>query len=366
LLPWLALAVGAGLTTAWVERNVIGAAGAEFELGALQRVLVSGRVLWHYLATFAWPAQLVFTYPRWIIDPRAATAWAYPAAMAALTATLWLLRRRSRAPLAAFLCFAGSLFPVMGFLNVYPFRYSFVADHFQYHASIALTVLATAGIALALERASSPLRRHALVTVTGLLLVTLGTLTYRQARNYSDAETLYSATIVGNPDSWMAHHNLGRLLSRKAGGLDSAIVHYEAALRLKPDHARAHYSLGVALQRAGRESEAVPHFEAAIRLEPDNFLLASNSHYLLGEILGRTPGRVDEGIAHLREAARRRPLIAETHYRLGEVLLTAGRVPEALDELMEALRVQPDYAEAQRTLAQLRGAPISTRPATRR
>ena len=35
-----------------------------------------------------------------------------------------------------FSIFAGTLFPVLGFLNVYPFLFSFVADHFQYLAML--------------------------------------------------------------------------------------------------------------------------------------------------------------------------------------------------------------------------------------
>ena len=59
---------------------------------------------------------------------------------------LWRLRTWSRAPLAAWLIFGGSLFPVLGFFNVYPFRYTFVADHFQYLPNLALIALAAAGM----------------------------------------------------------------------------------------------------------------------------------------------------------------------------------------------------------------------------
>ena len=48
-----------------------------------------------------------------------------------------MVRDRVRAPLTAFLIFCGTLFPVLGFHNVYPFRYSYVADHFAYHPDLA-------------------------------------------------------------------------------------------------------------------------------------------------------------------------------------------------------------------------------------
>ena len=355
LLPWIVLGIASGLGTAWVERHVIGAAGLEFTLSPVQRLLLAGRAVWHYLGTFLWPAHLVFTYPRWRIEPGTVLAWAYPAALLVLVAALWRARHRTRAPLAALLVFAGTLFPVLGFLDVYPFRYSFVADHFQYHADVVLCMLAGGGIAWLSARAHSATQRRAVSLALGGLALTLAALTWREARNYRNAESLYRAILERNPASWMAHHNLGRLVARKAGGLAEAIAHFEAAIALKPDHARAHYSLGVALQRVGRAAESVAHFEAAIRLEPDNPELVANAHYIAGDILRRDPTWLDEAIAHLREAVRLKPKVAQGHNTLGEALLAHGRTDDARREFAEALRLQPDFEEAQANLARVSG-----------
>ena len=40
---------GGGLFTAWVERKLIGAEGAAFDLTALERCLIAGRAIWFYL-----------------------------------------------------------------------------------------------------------------------------------------------------------------------------------------------------------------------------------------------------------------------------------------------------------------------------
>jgi len=77
-------------------------------------------------------------YPRWSVDAHAAWQYAFPAAAVAVLAALVALRRRSRGPLAAALLFLGTLFPALGFINVYPFVFSFVADHFQYLAAAGL------------------------------------------------------------------------------------------------------------------------------------------------------------------------------------------------------------------------------------
>ena len=136
LAPWFLLAAASGLFTSWVERVVIGAQGAPFDLGPLQRCLLAGRVIWFYLGKLLWPANLMFVYPHW---DAAASALGWARCLAAallLTGALFLLRKRSRGPLAAWLFFTGSLFPALGFFNVYPFLFSYVADHFQYLACL--------------------------------------------------------------------------------------------------------------------------------------------------------------------------------------------------------------------------------------
>ena len=100
------------------------------------------------------------------------------------------------------LFFAGTLFPALGFFNIYPFRFSFVADHFQYHASIGPIVLAAAGIMKI--PADFPKKG-----VCGILLGALVALTWRQSGMYASNETLWRTTVAKNPGSWMAHDNLG-------------------------------------------------------------------------------------------------------------------------------------------------------------
>jgi len=134
LVPWLAMGAAAGYFTAWVERTYIGAQGTSFELTILERCLLAGRVVWFYLGKLLWPQELIFIYPHWQVDAAAGWQYLFLAGIAALAAAFWLLRHRTRGPLAALLLFTGTLFPVLGFFNVYPFIFYYVADHFQYLA----------------------------------------------------------------------------------------------------------------------------------------------------------------------------------------------------------------------------------------
>ncbi len=348
LLPWFALSAAAGLFTAWVERTYIGAQGADFALTWVQRCLLAGRAIWFYAGKVVWPANLMFTYPRWEID--AGTWWQYlfPVGVVAAAMALWLLARKHRGPLAGFLFFTGTLFPVLGFLNVYPFIFSFVADHFQYLASLGIIVPLCAvvvGQARSLERALSP-----------LLLLALAVLTFRQAGTYADAETLYRTTLARNPASWMAHTNLGVALAETPSRLPEAVVEYHAALRLKPDNAQTHADLGNALaQMPGRLPEAVAEFRTALRLKPNSV----QPHNDLGVALTQIPGRLPDAVAEFQTALRLKPEYAEAHDNLGVALTqTPGRMADAIAEFREALRIDPNYADARNNLARaLAGTP---------
>lgn len=306
LAPFFVAGVAASLVTVWMERTQIGAQGGEFAFSFLERCLIAGRAFWFYVAKLVWPAKLTFIYPRWQISAAVWSQYVFPLAAAGVVAGLWLLRGRTRAPLAGVLIFGGMLFPALGFVNVFPFLYSFVADHFQYLASIALISLGSAGL--------MRLPRAAMMTAAGLLLLACATLTFRQCRSYASAEKLYRDTLARNPSAWMPHNNLANLLVRR-GQIDEAIIHYRAALELRPAYLEARYNLGNALlhggdihgaiaqceaavalnansaeahnnlanalKEAGEFQAALEHYETAHALQPESFLIANNLAWLL-------------------------------------------------------------------------------------
>jgi len=329
LLPWFAAAAAGGAVTAWFERTRIGAQGADFALSAVQRFLLAGRVVWFYLAKLAWPADLIFIYPRWTIDAAAVGQWLFPFGALALVAAL--CRARQRGPLTALLYFGGTLFPALGFINVYPFLFSFVADHFQYLASAGLLALAAAGLARLPRAAGAPL--------AGLLLAALGALTWRQCGMYRDVFTLYQTTIARNPACWLAYNNLAEATAG-AGRPAEAIPLLEQALQLRPNFAEAENNLGDDLRLTGRPQEAIPHLRRALQLQRD-FAPAHNN---LGAALMLT-GRPDEGMAEFRRAASLQPDYALPRFNLGLALANAGRAAEAVPEFAAAARLEPGNAE---------------------
>ena len=345
LTPFFVAGMSLGLFTAWFERtHVMGQVATDFNFSILDRCLIAGRDIWFYLGKLAWPHPLIFIYPRWEVSGAVCWQYLFPLAALLLVAALWRWRRRLGAgPLVALLFFCGTLFPALGFFDVYPFRYSFVADHFQYLASLGPLALVGAGITTALGslKKTRPLLEPALV---GALLVTLAVLTWGQGAMYADEETLWRTTIEQNPGCWMAYNNLGNALFQTGQGSE-AMAQFEQALRIKSDYAEAHNNLGNALLQNGQGSEAMAQFEQALRINPDY----AEAHNNLGDVLQQR-GQLPEAMKQFEQAFRFKPDFAEAHYDLANALLSSGRASDAIEQYEEALRIKPDLATAYNNL----------------
>ncbi len=394
LVPWFVVGASAGLFTAWVESTprLIGAQGAPYALTLPQRLLLAGRVPWFYAWKVLWPANLMFTYPHWKIDSGELRQYLFPLGMAALAVALGLLARKNRGPLAGFLFFAGTLFPVLGFLNVYPFRYSYVADHFQYLAILGIIVPAASGLTVLAGRISPgwiSQGKLAAIVLPALLLTTLGAATRQQSAMYRDYETLFRETLARNPGSSFLHSNLGVILM-STGREPQAAAEFEAAVRLTPLDPDYHVNLGLALaQMPGRLADAIAEYQTALRIDPHlpaahlNLGLAFTSmpgrlqdaiaeyrqsiaeyqtavrseptlweaHFNLGLAYAQMAGREADAIAEYRTALRMKPDSALAHFHLGNTLHKMGRVPEAVAEYQASLRIDPDVPEVHYELA---------------
>src|SRR5262245_5478212 len=344
LAPFLVAGALLGLTTLWLERTHVGASGEEWSLSPVDRVLVAGRAFWFYLATLVWPSQLAFISPRFEIDAGSARQYLYPAAALAVLGGLWLARARiGRWPFVAMAFFAGTLVPALGFVDVYPMRFSFVADHFQYLASLGPIALAVAAAERAAARLGRPGRLLG-VALAGAVLVVLGDRVRAQIPMYRDAETLWAETIRRNPEAWIAWSNLGQIVSAR-GESQRAIELYQRAVELNDRYDMGHYNLGSALADQGRLEEALPHLERAIELSPG----FADAHNNLGNALGRR-GEYQAAIAHYRAALAIDERMAKVHYNLGVALHEQGDLAGAIAAFRRAVELRPRWGRARRDL----------------
>lgn len=346
LVPFFAVGIVAGLFTAWVERKFIGAVGSEFDFSLVERCLIAGRAFWFYAAKLGWPFNLVFSYPRWEINQNIWWQYLFPAFAVLVLSAAWMMRRRWRGPLAGLLFFVGTLFPALGFFNIFPFRYSFVADHFQYLASLGMISLFSAGVVLMLRRWSSlsrPLGNGICVT----LVAFLGFLTWSQARIYKNSETLWRDTLAKNPACSLAHNSLGSDLAVR-GQTDQAIEHFIASLRLNPKDYTAHSNWAAALVRKGNIEEAIAHYELALALNPD----FAKARLNLGDVLaGR--GKIREALVQYETALKFNPSWIPAHYGAALMLEQLGRLDEAIEHYLATVRIDPNHAGAYNNLGHL-------------
>jgi tetratricopeptide (TPR) repeat protein len=370
--------IASGLFTAWVERHFIGAEGADYHFTLIERTLIAGHAIWFYLSKLVWPADLIFIYPRWEVSETIWWQYLFPAAVAIVAVALGWLSRRWRGPLAGFLFFAGTLFPALGFLNVYPFRYTFVEDHFQYLACLGIIVPCAAGMAR-LTDFVIPKRPWLQSSLCAGLLLVLGILSWERTWVYESEERLWTDTLSQNPNCWLAHNNLGNIFANRGqvdesmaqfqktlelnpnydlahnnlgnallqkGEVDEAIGQYQKALEINPNFAEAHNNLGWALVEKGRVDEAIEQYQKALEINPN----LAQVHNNLGNALFQK-GRVDDAIAQFQKAVEINPNNVDAHYNLGNSLLHAGRYSEAIEQYGQVLKIQPNYPKAHNNLA---------------
>jgi tetratricopeptide (TPR) repeat protein len=363
LLPLLAAAVGMGAVTAWVERAYLGATGPEWELTAVQRVLVAGRIVWFYAAKLLWPHPLMFIYPRWTIDPSVWWWYLCPVSLLAALGALVLMRRRiGKGPAAAALMFCILLVPVLWFISGYATLFSYVADHWLYLACPVLIALVCAALARIAARLRIPgqLGRDVLGAV---ILVVLGAMTWQQAEIYRDSETLWQDTLRQNPDCWLAHSNLATLYhityyraeaarnpAAAQAALEKAAAHCLRVVQLRPNVASSQYSLGVVYADLGRHIEAIACFRKALACSRGHPSEDAVVHLALARSLV-SAGHVDEGIAHYREALTLRPKLVEASHYLAVTLINEGRWNEAEVVLRQALAMGAVIPEIRTDLA---------------
>jgi protein O-mannosyl-transferase len=345
IVPFVVLGVGMGLLAVWWERYHQGTNRDVFIfLSPIERILVASRAVWFYLSKILWPSNLTFIYPRWNISPSDLVDYIWLLAGIAACVAIYFLRRyfgRSVEVAAAF--FVATLSPVLGFIMLFTFRYTFVADHYQYLACIGPIALASAGIASLSDKFTQ--YRAVIVSAALLIVASLGRITWRQAETYTDIETLWRTTLAKNPECWMAHTNIGLVLFQK-GQIDDAIAHYRSALQMQPDWWDAEYNLGTALLAKGQVDEAILHCEKAVAMRPtDPDAQVSLANLLLQK------GRIDDAIAHYQKAITVRPDYFLARYGLGQALLEKGDLDSAIQVCRSALLLRPLDADCHTTLA---------------
>ena len=345
IVPFVVLGLAMGSLAIWWERYHQGTSRAIFTfLNPIERILVASRAVWFYLSKLLWPSKLTFIYPRWDIAATHLLGYVWLLAGLILCVAIYFLRRylgRSIEVAAAF--FVATLSPVLGFIMLYTFRYTFVADHYQYLACVGPIALVSAGLVNLADTFKKS--RVVILTVALCIVTVLATLAWRQSAMYGNIETLWRTTLARNPGCWMAHNNLGIVLFEK-GQLDEAIAHYRRTLQMQPNFWDADYNLGSALLRKGEVDEAILYCEKAVAKEPND----PDAQVALANAFLQKK-RIDDAIVHYQKAVAMRPDYFLARYGLGHALLEEGKLSAAIEHCRAALLIRPGSPDCHTILA---------------
>jgi len=343
LIPFAVIAFLDGWVALGIERGIMADAVGDVNFSLVQRLAIAGHAVWFYLSKLFWPIGLYPIYLRWQITPLATIDYLYPISILILFVGVWLLRRRSIAPLAALLFFVVALSPLIGMFSFSYQRYSFVADHFQYLASLGIITLVGGG-SVWLQRRWSLLARAAARVVCYVALSTLAVLTWQHSRAFTDFGSFAQTILAKYPDNWAAHDDLGVVLASQKKWPE-AMSEFHKALLGNPKYVLAHYDLGAVLQEQGRLDEATREYQEALRWQPHAIAV----RYNLGCLLA-SQGKFAAAIDQYQSILRQEPDDVEARNNLGTALASLGRGNEAIVEFHKAIEIEPDFAEAQANL----------------
>ena len=340
VLPFFAVGLCITVTDWWIYK---GKEAISFDYSFLERVVIAVRALWFYVIKLVWPADLAVIYPRWHISVADPWGWTGVVAGALVAVLLWYDRRRiGRGPLVAVLFFSGMLFPVLGFVDYGYMQFSFVADRYQYLAGLGVIALLVAATTAGLARlgALSDARRIGVGVVAVVVLVALGTLTWRQSEIYQDRGTYFTHILSLNPEARGAQHNFGDWLSDE-GRHEEALAAYRIAHEQRPDFATIVNKMGVEYESLGRSDEAEAHYRRASRMDPRHVDAINNLALLLTR---RKQPR--EALPLYREAIRIDPRYVNAYVGMSAALGQMRRYAEALKMLEQALALEPGLPTA--------------------
>jgi protein O-mannosyl-transferase len=347
LVPMFIIGFALAMLTVVIEREHVGAVGEAFDYGFIERMLIASKALLFYPWKILWPHPLMFIYPRWEIDAaNVMQYWSLIACVVIGLVCILAFARGWRGPFVALSFYAGTVFPAIGFFNVYPHIFSFVADHFVYHASIGIIAFVVGGGAYVL-------RDRAWRAIVALPLLTLlAVLTWNHATVFDNEETLYRDNIAKNPQAWMPLNNLSTQMLRQAeqamregddasvrDRAEEAAEFAQAALDARPGHHTAHANLSEALRLLDDLDGALHHAEAAAGELPH----FPHYRWQIGR-LHHLHGEFDQAIIRYAEAVELAPGSYRYRYDLIQLLLYQQRFDEASQQLADMLQRFPsDY-----------------------
>lgn len=322
LVPWLALVLPVAIVTKFAQPT----SQLPFVPDLWGRVLVAGDALSFYALKLIWPFRLAPDYGRIPSVVLAGNSIYLTGLLPWLVLGVALIKKvRPWLVVVGIPCI--SLLPVLGFI---PFTFqgtSTVADRYFYLGLIGPAL----GVAMLLARQRGRVARVVAVVV----LISLAVISSFQMRHWQDTPSLKRHILKINPNSWIAHHNLG-IYHHEHNLQEDAIKHYELAIKNKPTFYLSYFNLGYVLALAGDQNGAIENYEKVIEMKPD-FIPAYNN---LGGLY-LTNGLYTKAIAVFEKSVAVKPEFSAGYRALGLLYTLTKRWDESAAAYRKSIAIKP-------------------------
>jgi tetratricopeptide (TPR) repeat protein len=331
-LPFVVLAGGAALLALMGQREA--AMGMVGDHGVVDRIVQAGYGSLFYVWKTVWPFGLS---PLYILpddfNPFGIHRLAPAALSGLLTVGLVVAARKWTWAAIVWLSYLIIVAPVLGFAQS---GHQLAADRYTYFPCLPFAAVVAAGWLHSVRR--GPRYLATVVIGTSVVLICLGSLTFRQTGFWRDEASLWARALEVDPHNYVALYNQGVVRSER-GDLDGARGDLDSALRENPLYARAWFSRGNVRRDVGDVAGALADYAEALRLEPS----MSQAYVNRANVLSHQ-GDLTGALADYNEALRLKPNNAKAYLNRAALRSRLGDDAGALADYEICLRLKPDWA----------------------
>lgn len=219
-----------------------------------------------------------------------------------------------------------------------------MADHWLYTPSIGLAVL----VGVCFDKLSQRYSEKIILIFAIFVLGIYSIRTMAQNTYWKDEITIYKKTLYYNPDSHVAHYNLGTTYKEK-NMLKEAQIELAKAIQLKLDYIEAYNNLGNVYLLQNYPDKAILCFKKAVSISPQIF----EPYYNLGNAYYQK-GDYEKTITNFQKALALEKNKPDIHYNLAMVYGKTNQTDKAIKELEATLKLNPKDSQAMEFLKELR------------
>lgn len=330
-----ALAVLFGLIAVAVQKK----AGAVQDFGYFslgERVLFASYGFVNYLWQAVLPLKLSIFYPYPETNDKINSNWVYiaPVIIFALTAVVWMFRKRSPVTVFGTLFFAVTIALV---IQLIPVGDAIHADRYTYVSLLGLFIIAGYYFGKYFEE-----RKRLRPALTGLAVVYFSAicwLTYSQTRNWKDSISIYTSSLK-NHKAPIMYCNLGEA-HFKAGKIQDALNDFSEAIKMKPRFPNAFRNRALVYQNLNDWKSAAADYGNALVYYPNEY-----SFYYFRANCFKNAEDYDNAIKDYTMAIGKGFSLIDSYYGRGEAYGRQGKLSESINDFTKVIQMNPKYDAA--------------------